>query len=184
MVWSQFLGCLSFFKVSNIKTSFFFFPKGYVRSNFQIFSPSKIWKVQKLLPHHQKIFDVFFLFCNWGHLTEVSTGSAFEAMSIPFAFQTQAGSRARISHVRNLTKLIMSILSRNFPSGTVNGFYKIVGFILVFGSPFYWPVPKDGSVKKFLGNIFDSIYIRYIKFVKYYFLCENGCSLAIFFHFF
>ena len=58
-----------------------------------------------------------FVFCNWGHLTEVSTGSAFEAMSIPFAFQTQAGSRARISHVRNLTKLIMSILSRNFPSG-------------------------------------------------------------------
>merc|ERR1712073_10890 len=38
-------------------------------------------------------------------------------MSIPFAFQTQAGSRARISYVRNLTKLIMSILSRNFPSG-------------------------------------------------------------------
>ena len=69
---------------------------------------------------------VFFLFCNWGHLTEVSTGSAFEAMSIPFAFQTQAGSRARISHVRNLTKLIMSILSRNFPIGHLIQIYNRV----------------------------------------------------------
>ena len=73
-----------------------------------------------------KIFDFlfFFLFCNWGHLTEVSTGSAFEAMSIPFAFQTQAGSRARISRVRNLTKLIMSILSRNFPIGHLVQIYN------------------------------------------------------------
>ena len=69
---------------------------------------------------------LFFLFCNWGHLTEVLTGSAFEAMSIPFAFQTQAGSRARISHVRNLTKLIMSILSRNFPIGHLVQIYNRV----------------------------------------------------------
>ena len=60
---------------------------------------------------------IFFLFYNWGQLTELSTGSAFEAMSIPFAFQTQGWFECQESCVRNLTKLIMSILSRNFPSG-------------------------------------------------------------------
>ena len=59
----------------------------------------------------------FLLFCNWGHLTEVSTGSAFEAMSIPFAFQTQGWFECQESCVRNLTKLIVCILSRNFPIG-------------------------------------------------------------------
>ena len=64
-----------------------------------------------------KSFFFCFLFCNWGHLTEVSTGSAFEAMSIPFAFQTQGWFECQESCVRNLTKLIVCILSRNFPIG-------------------------------------------------------------------
>ena len=39
---------------------------------------------------------------------------------------------------------------------TVGRFYDIVGFILAFGSPFYKPVPKGGSVNIFSGNIFDT----------------------------
>ena len=39
---------------------------------------------------------------------------------------------------------------------TVGRFYNIVGFILAFGSPFYKPVPKGGSVNIFSGNIFDT----------------------------
>jgi len=98
---------------------------GYVEKNFEE-DLHKVMQIGKYMGCVKKNFEGdshkvmqigFFFVCNWGHLAEVSTGSAFEAMSIPFAFQTQAGSRARISHVRNLTKLIMSILSRNFPSG-------------------------------------------------------------------
>ena len=43
-----------------------------------------------------------------------------------------------------------------FVKTTVGRFYNIVGLILAFGSPFYKPVPKGGSVNIFSGNIFDT----------------------------
>ena len=63
---------------------------------------------------------MFFLFCNWGQLTELSMGSGFEAMSIPFAFQTLGWFECQESCVWNLTKLIVCILSWNFPSRFYN----------------------------------------------------------------
>ena len=52
------------------------------------------------------------------------------------------------------TTTFINIKLLQFP--TVGRFCNIVGFILAFGSPFYKPVPKDGSVNIFSGNIFDT----------------------------
>ena len=49
---------------------------------------------------------------------------------------------------------------------TVGRFYNIVEFILAFGSPFYKPVPKGGSVNIFSGNFFDTN-IHFERFVVY-----------------
>ena len=60
-------------------------------------------------------------------------------------FSTSGKIRLRSKTVQNKTENL-----------TVGRFYNIVGFILAFGSPFYKPVPKGGSVNIFSGNIFDT----------------------------